>query len=92
MGEIKFREDTYTWKTNKENEWFIKERLGRFLVSVAWIEQCKKAEGKHVFSLASDHYLILEYTNPLWQKMKARFIFESRWADMPESEKMVKTE
>lgn len=92
MGDIKFRGDAYTWKNNRENEGFIKERFDRFLGSVAWIEQYKEAEGKHVFRLASDHNLISLDTNPLWQKIKARFIFESRWANMPESEEMVKTE
>lgn len=40
MGEVKFREDTFTWGNSRENEGFIQERLDRFFRSVDWIVHC----------------------------------------------------
>lgn len=54
------------------------------------MEKYKEAEVKHIFS--SKGMPIMLDTNPLWQKTKARFIFDFRWAEMPESEEMVKVE
>lgn len=49
-----------------------------------------KAEVQHIIRQAYDHSLILLDSNPLRNKSKATFIFETRLAKIQESENMIK--
>lgn len=64
--------------------------MDRFFGSAEWMLYFDKAEVQHIIRQASDHSQILLDSNPLRNKSKARFIFETRWAKMQESENMIK--
>lgn len=50
------------------------------------------AEVKHLLRQSSDHALLVLDTNPQRTKTRARFIFDSKWTQLPKCEEMVKTE
>lgn len=74
-----------------EGEGFMQERLDRvFFGSAEWLLHFDKATVEHITRQASDHFLLLQDSNPLRNKTKARFIFENRWTKMQETEEMIK--
>lgn len=78
MGDIKFKEEAFTWANNRENESYIQERLDRFFRSAEWMVHFDKAEVKHIFRPASDDHMLLLDTSPVRKKTKSIFIFDSR--------------
>lgn len=92
MGEIRFTGHTFTWANNREGEGFIQERLDRFFGSAHWMLTFDTAEVVHILRQASDRSLLMLDTKPQRVKTKSRFIFESTWAELPESEDLIKAE
>lgn len=64
MGEIKFKDDPFTWANNREGEGFIKERLDRCFGSAEWMITRDTAEVRHILRSASDHSLLILDTAP----------------------------
>lgn len=92
MGDIRFQGSTFTWANNREREGYIQERVDRFFGSVEWMSQFDTVEVNHILRQTSDHYLLLLDSKPQRTKTKSRFIFESRWVQMQDSEGLIKAE
>lgn len=90
MGEVKFRDNPFTWANNHANEGFIQERLDKFFGSMQWMLRWDSAKVQHLAKQTSDHLLLVLDTQPNRQSSRSRIIFYSRWANMNGVEDLVK--
>lgn len=80
MGEIVHRGRRWTWANNRKGEGFIEERLDMFFGSADWLVDFARAEVQHLLNQASDHSMLLLDLLPHQQRIKSRFVFDSRWS------------
>lgn len=64
MGDIRFKEHTFTWANNREGEDFIQERLDRFFGSDNLMLQFNTAKVAHILIQVSDHSRLVLNSKP----------------------------
>lgn len=78
VREVTFRDKRWTW-ANRQRERFIEKRLDMFFGSAEWLSDFDKSKVQHILTQSSSFYDFAKYRTQQ-QKLKSRFIFDSRWS------------
>ncbi|CAN1315043.1 Transposon TX1 uncharacterized 149 kDa protein [Linum perenne] len=82
--DIGFTGPEFTWSNRHQDSTVIDERLDRFLLNDAWLDQFPESSVTHLDPRYSDHSPILLRTQPPSPVSKKLFRFDCRWVDNPE--------
>ncbi|GMI76114.1 hypothetical protein HRI_001280700 [Hibiscus trionum] len=84
LWDIKPDSGWFTWHSGINVENLVKERLDRFVASIAWIQLHGRGQVQSIHSSFSDHHYLLLDTEPCTGRGKRlvdQFRFENCWAD-----------
>ncbi|GER41848.1 DNAse I-like superfamily protein [Striga asiatica] len=82
MQEVAQMGSFFTWGNNRAGDGYVEERLDKIYVSVEWLTKFPNMEALNFYRTASDHNVILFYTDKELGKRHKRFQFSSSWAGM----------
>ncbi|GMI69773.1 hypothetical protein HRI_000646600 [Hibiscus trionum] len=84
LWDLKPETGWFTWHSGTNAENLVKERLDRFVASIAWIQLYGRGQVHSIHSPWSDHHYLILDTEPCTgrgRRLMDQFRFENCWAD-----------